>query len=589
MKEIIYDVIRTGKRHQWYDYVVERTKKWKAIVSGAGLDGYMEQFNPRETTEMFEQRKRITQQITSAVCKNVRDIEYKVPRSNSIQKVVSVTNEAQKTAFDEILNSFWGDSTLNDYMDLRWVELNDTDPNSFIVTEWQPFEEDEYAQPYPYEIHAENAIMYEYDNNVLQYLIELKQDGDEKTFTGYFTNFSIRLEQMSVEDITEAKITLTDGQETEYLELHEDGTATVQRVVRIKDDYYEIYEPDPHGLGYVPAYQPGYVRDLATDGATFLPPWWAAESVLMNLVKSKSELDLTIALHVFPQKIEYAPRCSNQGCNAGIMPDGATCKVCKGTGYITHTTAQDVIRVTMPKHKEEMMDLENMVYYVYPPIDLVQFMDTYVDKLSQRAMQFVFNSEIYSRESVAETATGKEIDMQAVYDTLYPMAKAMSRDWEFMVETIGDITGIEVTASFTFSKDFKLKSLDGYYADLRMMADASSFVKANIEDDIARITFADNPEGLNKYFTQKYFYPFTGDAPETISLKMATNFVPKFYKTLYSAYGFIFDEIEREDPAFYTYTRQKQWAIIEAKVNAMIPQEQPPVFQPQTIQEVENE
>jgi len=34
----------------------------------------------------------------------------------------------------------------------------------------------------------------------------------------------------------------------------------------------------------------------------------------------------------------------------------------------------------------------------------------------------------------------------------------MSRDWEFMVETCGDITGIEVTAAFTFSKDFKMKS-----------------------------------------------------------------------------------------------------------------------------------
>jgi hypothetical protein len=193
-------------------------------------------------------------------------------------------------------------------------------------------------------------------------------------------------------------------------------------------------------------------------------------------------------------------------------------------------------------------------------------------------MQFVFNSEIYSRESVAETATGKEIDMQAVYDTLYPMAKAMSRDWEFMVETIGDITTIEVEAAFTFSKDFKLKSLDGYYADLQMMDTASPFVKQNIEDDIARITYADNPEMLNKYFTQKAFFPFPGDTPETISLKMAQSHVPKFYKVLYSVYGFVFDELERENPTYYSLARQKQWELLKAKVESMIPQEVAPVL-----------
>ena len=106
-----------------------------------------------------------------------------------------------------------------------------------------------------------------------------------------------------------------------------------------------------------------------------------------------------------------------------------------------------------------MIDLQQLVHYVYPPVDLVKFMDEYVDKLSKRAMQFVYNSEIYSRQEVAETATGRNIDMQAVYDTLYPLVKAMAKDWEFMVGTISDVTEIPVTYSFTFSKDFKLKSV----------------------------------------------------------------------------------------------------------------------------------
>jgi len=108
---------------------------------------------------MFEQRKRITQQISSAVCKNIRDIEFKVPRSNGVQRVVAVENESQKEAFETILTEFWGDSTLNDYTDVRWIELNDTDPNAFIVIEWGPFSENEYAAPYPFEVKCEEAFI----------------------------------------------------------------------------------------------------------------------------------------------------------------------------------------------------------------------------------------------------------------------------------------------------------------------------------------------------------------------------------------------------------------------------------------------
>jgi len=154
----------------------------------------------------------------------------------------------------------------------------------------------------------------------------------------------------------------------------------------------------------------------------------------------------------------------------------------------------------------------------------------------------------------------------------------MSRDWEFMIETIGDITSIEVQASFTFSKDFKLKSLDGYYADLKMMETSSNFVKSSIEDDIARIKYADDPEALARYFTKRGFHPFPGESPETISLKMAQNYVPKFYKVLYSVYGFLFDEIEMENPGFYNLNKEKQWAIIKAKVEEYM-EEEPPVIE----------
>jgi hypothetical protein len=230
----------------------------------------------------------------------------------------------------------------------------------------------------------------------------------------------------------------------------------------------------------------------------------------------------------------------------------------------------------MPKdaNKETVFDLSQMVYYVYPPVDLIQFMDQYVKDLSKQALQFVYNSEIYSREQVAETATGRNIDMQAVYDTLYPLVKAMSRDWEFMVTTCSKITDIEVKAAFTFSKDFKLKSIDGYYSDLSLAntAGASNYIKGNIEDDIARIVYAEDKQALAKYFTLKAFNPFPGDPPEVIALKMTQNYVPVSAKVLYSCFGFIFDDLDRENPGFYFLNQDAQFALLTAKLATLTPQ-----------------
>jgi hypothetical protein len=572
MKELLYDIIRSGKRHEHYDYIVKRTKVWRALVSGQGIDEMYLQFNQRETAEQFEQRKRITQQIASAVCKNVRDIEYKVPRSNSITRVVAANagKETDLKTFRDILASFWGDSSLDDYMDVRWVELNDTDPNSFVVIEWQPFPQDEHAQPYPFEVKSEEAIYYKYDNNKLQYLVALT-GSDAKVYTFYGKDYSLQLRQITDKEQLK-RMRLAEDQEQEMVSMETGETVTV---VRLKDEYYTLVEPKPHNLGYVPAYQPGYARNLATNGQTFLPPWWAAESTLMNLVKSKSELDLSIALHTFPQKLQYKPKCASPNCKDGQLLDGSgLCPICKGTGWKGITSAQDSIDLPLPKSKEEMVDLEQIIHYIYPPVDLVRFMDEYVDKLSRKAMQAVYNSEIYSREMVAETATGRNIDMQAVYDTLYPMVKAMARDWEFMVETIADVTEIDIpTVSFTFGKDFKLKSIDGYYADLSMAttAGASAYVKSAIEDDIARIHYAEDDHAMARYATMKAFYPFPGDSPEAVALKMSQGFVPAFYKTLFSVYGFVFDELERETPGFYFLNRAKQWELLKAKVEGMIP------------------
>ncbi len=177
--ERLAQVIKRDERHPDYARVNELRELYTKLVTGENMDSLMLQFTPRETKEMFEQRKRITQHITKTVSQNVIDIFYKIPRSNSVQRNVSYSdNDTIKLKeFNSRLNEFWGDASLDDFMASRWFELNFTDPNSFIVVEWSAFDNTkERAMPYPYEVSCKDAIMFEYFNNDLQFLITETED-----------------------------------------------------------------------------------------------------------------------------------------------------------------------------------------------------------------------------------------------------------------------------------------------------------------------------------------------------------------------------------------------------------------------------
>ncbi len=582
------EIIRRGEKHVDYKRVNELSTLYNQLITGEEMDSLLFQFTPRESKEMFAQRMRITQHITKTVSQNVMDIFYKVPRSNSVQRVVAYKGN-DITRLNELnskLNEFWGDDSLDDYMATRWFELNFVDPNAFVVAEWTDVDTTKGRyMPYPFEVNSKMAVMFEYFNNDLQYLVSEakktivawdKKEGKDISielleYTIYGTNQTIKFVQLAPEVASKIWRENTKAINAAARE----GTFIVGDYFFPdinKDILYEIIIPTPHSLGYVPARRIGFKRDLYTNGRTYVSPIDKATPILMKMVKANSELDLTMALHTFPQKIQYVSKCKATDCRDGQTVDGGICSHCNGSGYEIITSAQDTITLAMPKAKEDMADLSNIIRYEYPPVDLVKFQDLYIDKLTVYVKEAVFNTELFSKKEVSETATGKNISLQNVYDSLYPVAKAFSKSWQFLVTTVADITELrtDLIAFYNFSKDFKLKSLSDLYLDLKMVGDAraSEFVKSAIESDIASIIYSEDELGYKKYNVKQSFFPFSGKTPEQIMAVIGGNQVSNFTKVFWGNFGFVFDQIELEQKEvdFYDLARDKQWALIVEKV-----------------------
>lgn len=581
--QILKDVVRDNKRHKNYERTVYVADKCYRLTTGEGLEKDLQRFQPRESDEMFEQRLRITKHIVPTVVKNLIDVQYKVPRSNSITRVVKYDkdNESKRTKeFEAILDKFWGTDSFDDYMEIRVTELNNIDPNAFMIVEFKDFDPDkQHLAPYPFEAKSKMAVMYEYDNNVLQYLV-IQQENEythgKETKKGtkttiYTTNQAFILEQMWDQAI--------------YAYLTKDEWYKFAGVwyIRFEDNMYKLLEPEPYNLEVVPAERVGYKRDLTTDGETYVSPYWDTVPLLEKTIKANSELDLAMCLHAFPQKIITGMRCDNEQCLGGYITiqDEKTGKVtknmcpkCQGVGMLPHTSAQDVVIVHLPEAKDEQLSLDNIVRYIYPPIDLLNFQNEYIEKLTWKTKQVMFNSDIFTREEVAETATGKNIDLQNVYDTLWPFACRYAQLWEFYVDVISSLTDMDedLIYSFNFDKDFKMKTTTELYGDLKMASESGADEHAldEIQADIMRNVFANSPDDFRRWVVMDSFKPFKGKTNEQKMSIMSSGNTTKFYKVLNENYENIFNEIDLEEPDFYIMDRTKQWEILTARTNEMI-------------------
>ena len=568
-----------GKRHKHYERTVELAELYMKLVTGKDINTLMRQFVRRESKAEFKQRSDITQHITSVICGNLMSPAYKVPRSNAATRVLTYDNGDDKRldAFNEVLGHFWGNEDVDGWLSTRWIELNYVDPNSFVVIEWNAFDAtEELAQPYPYEVPAKDAINFGFFNNVISWLVarsdvEVVLSTGKKTkdrYTGYGDVLAVVFtpsedERLSVR-VNNEKLATVDI----------DGALVDVYKSRI-GQLYVISYPEPYTLGYVPAFRVGYKRDMQTDGQTFVSPIDNATPILMKTIKSVSEMDLSMALHAFPQKLQYVKRCANEGCYGGtIQATGIKCDICQGSGLKVQSSAQEIITLEMPRTKEELIELSNIIRYEYPPVDMLTFQDNYIKSLVAQCKEAIYNSDIYSKQEIAETATGKNISLQAVYDTLYPMALDYANEWVFITTTIADVTGMRegLIASLTFSKDFKMKGMDELYADMVTVGSSttSNFIKQSIEDDIARVLYQDNPEQLSKHFTKQSFAPFSGMTPEQVVLLANSSLVPLRERLLWANFGWLFDTIERENPTFYELTRDKQRAIIDTHIEEII-------------------
>lgn len=580
---LVKRIIQGGLRHANYDRTVELAELYKAFITGEGIEKHIVKFSRREDEEALKQRIEITSNITETVCAAVIDPQFKLPRSNSIERRLSYLEPDDKK-YDQlvrIISSFFErNRSVDDYMGSSWIELTNIDPNAFVVLDWKKEKVDGHYLPYPVEYPSASVYNYNKVGGVLNWILVHREEElpDPEMYILYTPDFTITFSRKR----DYADKDWEKNVDVKYFVKHpiKDFTSGLVAILKDKDDYYDVNLHYPHKLGVIPGFFVGFVNDLVTR-TTYVSAIHKAFPILKKILKINSELDLTTAFHAFPQKIQYARPCPECRGNLSTI-EGNVCPNCNGLGIDpkdTHTSAQDVIKIPMPRDQQDMFDLSKIIHYVNQDVQLSKFQEEYLFKLIKWCKEAVYNSEAFTRGQVAETAYSKNADIQNVYDALWPMAKAYANRYNFIVDTLSKITDLDkgLIHNLSFRKDFKMKSLTDLYNDRSIVtqADCDEFVKKSIEDDIAQILYEDDPRELVKYRTMVHFFPFNGKTSAEIKTIIATpNLTTEEIKVLWANFAYVFDELELEQKKankdFYRMPREVQKELLDKKVAEII-------------------
>ena len=578
--KIVKDIIQNAWRHKAYNRTVELAKEYKAFITGDGIDEFLKKVKIREDDDSFELRKEITVNITETATALVIDPQYKLPRSNSIEKTLYYQDNDLKRLqeMQKVKNNFFeGSRSVEDYMGTSWIELNNLDPNTFVVLDWKTNKGKERIQPYPVEYPSEQVYHYNKKNGILEWIcLHREEEGaDPEMYLFYTPNFTVIFSKKEDYKWKNHKADIEF-----YKEFPLNNYDDVVGVIKNGDDYYDITVLTPHNLGRVPGFFVGFVSDLRTR-RSYVSPIHKGQPILKKIVKLNSEFDITISKHAFQQKIQYGSPCPD--CfGKGTRIEGTMCITCNGSGNNPkdeHQSGLDVLTIPRPRDSQELFDLSKLIHYVPNDVRVPKFQYETLEHYMKRHKEAVYNSNVYSAKDFVETAYSKNVDLQNVYDALWPMAKAWERTYNFIIGTLAKITDLEegLVHSLYFRKDFKMKGLSELYEDLVKVgtANADEFVKKDIENDIAQIMYEDDERHLKRYEVQNHFFPFNGKTKDEISMLISSpNLCPQKTKVLYANYSYIFDELDlefaRKGVDFYYLAVDKQKKALDKKIKEIM-------------------
>ena len=549
-----------GVKHPDHEHTVEYAKKLKNMFSNSrSANGeLLQQFIKRENIEDFEQRKAITRLTTPALINKIMTPFNKALRTDNVN--ISLGDKEK-----DLADKFNGNQPLYNYVTTEVHRRAFRDPNAFLVITIPEFDHNtEKAKFLPEIIASKDVLNFKYDHTVLQHAV-LQMGSVVKCY-----NFSEDSDQSEclvarvVDDRSNAlepALMEKDSGELEVVaNLVKENTPLY---VKAASKTYEIKVYKPH-VKHIQVMRIGFIPDDDTDGRTCVTPFNTAIPRMESLIKAKSEMDISIALHVFPQKIQQVEECKGWTGSDGIhtmcrngfqVGSDKICPNCKGSGHEPIAkSAMDVITTRLGKKPEDDRDLDNIVRYIQTDITTPKFLLEYLKGEELACIQDVFPSKAQEK-SVMSTATEIKVDYEDQQDVLLPYNRQIEAIWTFCMDMATQIRDIDSPQyKIRFPDDLDIKTLSELLTDYKESEGMPVAVRRALRKKISRKLSVSDSHSDMRDAVRIIHEPFGDKKVEDIKYLIAQNLVTPEDRILWANYDRIMDKLELKYENWFAMT-----------------------------------
>ena len=140
--EVLTKIIDKDIVHEDYKRVTELAEKYYALKTGDGIEDMLHQIESRTSKEEFDQIKKIYRSIIPSTLNSTKLPYLKAARKQPIVRTIDFNEdfEKKKVELEEHINKYWGEKSLEEYLEYAFVDYNYIDPNAFLITEFDEFD-----------------------------------------------------------------------------------------------------------------------------------------------------------------------------------------------------------------------------------------------------------------------------------------------------------------------------------------------------------------------------------------------------------------------------------------------------------------
>jgi len=493
----------------------ESQAKHKLHITGEGFDELIrEQIDGLESDKNYNVKLQVARPRTKRIYKQILNQYQKVFRAKGFFKKYKFKNNDENLVddFKEYLKDVGGGLSLDQLMQIVWFKASFEEFNGVFLVELPEQQEGQFAEPFIKFKSLDHIHDIYVKGDKIEYIIFSWQTMDNGKRTKHYR-------------------VIDDLGDYHFIEVNGEVKLSTKMVLNESGEFEEVNDIIPNIWGYVPAIQPSQLTkrvDNDTLKKSFIEETMSDADSYLSVSNDHA---VSVKLHQHPIFYAFDAMCDTCGGNGYIEKDGAQldCGTCKTNGSVPFwkkDTTQG-ISVPAPREDEEWGNVTTPAGYVN--IDNETILNQIVEMDRDEALiekGALGTDGILASEKKQETATGKEIDTQPLFDTLTNFSNNGQFDEQFLTDALGvaryndsNETGQRYEGSLIlWGKQFFVRStqvIEKEYLESKKAGAPDYFLKGLLEE-LNFTKYDNNPKAKQRSVILSILEPFVVKTVEEV-------------------------------------------------------------------------